>query len=140
MINPTGFLTANGITGQDLLRILEIKIHHRNSPTFNPARLQSGIAVGLIIRPPISKSMGWLQIVYNNVVFGWANESGLLIGEKIAHYPSQERGAGEGCSALTLQHFDCEVASSDLPPPPLRYFLGHDSLDGTAITRRCPRG
>ena len=23
--------------------------------------------------------------VYNNVVFGWANESGLLIGEKIAH-------------------------------------------------------
>jgi hypothetical protein len=31
MINPTGFLTANGITGQDLLRILEIKIHHPNS-------------------------------------------------------------------------------------------------------------
>jgi hypothetical protein len=115
MINPTGFLTANGIIGQDLLRIL---VRDQNSspelPTFNPARLQSGIA-----------NLPTTQIhVYNNVVFPDRR--------KDRAYPSQERGAGEGCSALTLQHFDCEVASSDLPPLHLRYFLGHDSLDGTA--------
>jgi hypothetical protein len=46
-----------------------------NSLTFNPARLQSGIAN----LPP-------KQIhVYNNVVLGWAGESGLQVVEEIVY-------------------------------------------------------
>jgi hypothetical protein len=40
MPNFTGSITSNGITDDDLVKVLEIKIKHEKSLTFSPQQLQ----------------------------------------------------------------------------------------------------
>jgi hypothetical protein len=68
MQSPNGSVTVNGINDRELVRILEIKVRHEQSLTFNPQQLQ-----------PIAGQQG--QPIqpqhYNNAIFTWKNEDGL---------------------------------------------------------------
>jgi len=77
-MNPlTGTLTLNGVRDGELVRILEVKMRHEHSLNFNPQQMQ----IAHLNQPP----HGNVQ-VYNNVVLGWTNESGLQAVQEIVHY------------------------------------------------------
>lgn len=75
MVNPTGSITVNGITDSELVKILEIKIHHEGKFNFNPQQLQL-----LPNRPPNTPT------IYNNAVFSWNSEQGLEAVSDIIRY------------------------------------------------------
>lgn len=75
MINLNGSLTLNGLSDKDLVKLLEIKIHHEKSLSFNPQQMQL---------TSFQTQQGPLQ-VYNNVVLSWSNEQGLEAVQQIVH-------------------------------------------------------
>jgi hypothetical protein len=85
MFNPTGTVVVSGITDQELVKILEIKIQHEKSLTFNPQQLQPVAATPAV--PPRPPSQPQPQLAkpsyYNNASFGWNGEEGLEAVHKI---------------------------------------------------------
>jgi hypothetical protein len=75
MVNPTGSITVNGITDIELVKILEIKIHHEGKFAFNPQQLQ--LAPN---RAPNAVT------VYNNAIFQFNSEQGLEAVSEIIRY------------------------------------------------------
>lgn len=69
MAISSGVLALNGITDQDLVRILEVKIKHEKHINFNPQQLQ-----------PQHTQTGQF---YNNVTLGWNSDEGLEAVQKI---------------------------------------------------------
>jgi len=65
MVNPTGQITLNGITDKELVKIWEVKARDEKAFLFQPNQMQ-----------PTSLNN---QPCYNNVVFNWTGEAGLLI-------------------------------------------------------------
>jgi protein-arginine kinase len=70
MINPHGSVTLNGVTDKELVKLLEIKMGHESSLSFNPSLMQ-------VQNVPQPGPAGNVAQVYNNVVLGWANDNGL---------------------------------------------------------------
>jgi hypothetical protein len=70
MVNPTGNVLVNGITDEELVKILEIKIKHERSLTFTPQQLQP-VAASTQPNQPQHPSY------YNNANFGWQGQEGL---------------------------------------------------------------
>lgn len=60
----SGSVTLNGITDQDLVRILEVKVKHEKNLHFNPQQMQTQA-------PPNQPQF------YNNIVLTWNDENGL---------------------------------------------------------------
>jgi len=76
MVNPNGSLVLNGISDKELVKILEVKIQHENSLTFNPQQLGT-----------VNANVGGKSVpTYNNVVLGWAQENGLEAVQEIVHF------------------------------------------------------
>lgn len=61
----SGTITMNGITDQELVKILDAKIRHEGRFTFNPQQLQVANVGG--------------KMVYNNAVLVWSTEETLKI-------------------------------------------------------------
>ncbi len=61
-----GTLTLNGITDQELVKILDAKIRHEGSFSFNPQQLQ--VVAGMNNRT-----------VYNNAILTWQNADTLKL-------------------------------------------------------------
>jgi len=87
MINPTGSLTINGITDDELAHILEVKAKHTNAFHFNPQGLQPA---------PNAQQ----QTYYNNATFAWNSEQSLqlvheIIGFLLKKDDDQAKAAGQ---------------------------------------------
>jgi hypothetical protein len=85
MFNPTGTVVVNGITDEELVKILEIKIRHEKSLSFNPQQLQPVPAsAGTPARPPQQPQAHPAHpSLYNNASFGWNGEDGMEAVHKI---------------------------------------------------------
>ncbi len=71
-----GNLVLNGITDQELVKLLDVKIRHESSVSFNPQQMQAAAQT----------IQGKQTNVYNNVVLGWADEKGLEAVQEIVHF------------------------------------------------------
>jgi hypothetical protein len=69
VINPTGSLTINGVTDQELVKLLDIKIRHESSIGFNPQQMHTAQTATPQPGKPVP--------VYNNVILTWVNANGL---------------------------------------------------------------
>jgi hypothetical protein len=83
----TGNVTINGISDKELVKILEVKMKHERSITFNPQQLQ---AIG-------TNQPG--QQLYNNVVLAWQNEDGMEAVHKIISLLLKKEERSEGKAA-----------------------------------------
>jgi len=72
----SGNLVLNGIADQELVKLLDVKIRHESSLTFNPQ--QMAVAAQTI--------QGKHTNVYNNVVLGWSDEKGLEAVQEIVQF------------------------------------------------------
>lgn len=73
MINPSGSVTLNGITDDELAHFLEIKA--KNPPTvfgFNPAALQT----------QNNGQQSW----YNNATFSFNGDKGLIVAQELISF------------------------------------------------------
>jgi|GEM_PF-6909030 hypothetical protein len=77
MVNPTGTITVNGITDSELVKILEIKIHHEGHFTFNPQQLQP---------QQVNRGNGRTETYYNNAFFSWNSEQGLAAVHEVLNF------------------------------------------------------
>ena len=77
MVNPNGVLTLNGVTDQELVKILEVKIRHENAFNFNPQQMQNAGMTNVGNKP---------SAVYNNVALHWPNEKGLAAVHEIVNF------------------------------------------------------
>jgi hypothetical protein len=85
MINPSGSVTVNGITDNELAEIIEIKAKHApNVFGFNPQQLQ-----------PTNNGQ---QTIYNNAVFSWNGEQGLAVVQEVILFllKKDEKAKAEG--------------------------------------------
>jgi hypothetical protein len=73
MYNARGNLTLNGVTDEELVKLLDIKIKHESSLNFNPQQMQTQAL----------QVVGKQVQTYNNVVLNWTNEDGLEAVETI---------------------------------------------------------
>jgi hypothetical protein len=89
MLNPNGSLVLNGISDKELVKILEVKIKHENSLTFNPQQLQT--VNSNIAGKPVH--------TYNNIVLGWTQENGLEAVQEIVRFlltKDEEKAKAQG--------------------------------------------
>ena len=96
MLNPNGALVINGLQDAELVKILEVKMHHENSLTFNPQQMQIGVVAKPhqpgqpmpAVRPGMPQQPHPQQQVqvYNNINLAWTNEQGLEAVQEIVHF------------------------------------------------------
>jgi hypothetical protein len=72
MVNPSGSITMNGITDQEMVRIWEFKAKNEGAFNFNPQQFQVVSIQG--------------QTYNNNVTFHWPGEAGLKVVHEILGY------------------------------------------------------
>jgi hypothetical protein len=72
MINPSGNITLNGITDQEMVKIWEFKAKYEGAFTFNPQQFQ------------VVANQG--KTYNNNVAFHWTGETGLKVMHEILGY------------------------------------------------------
>lgn len=65
----SGNITINGITDEDLIKMLEVKKRHEVDLTFDPRQLQP------VMEGPNQQQQH--QAGYNNAILGWKTEDGL---------------------------------------------------------------
>jgi len=100
VFNPTGNVVVNGITDEELVKILEIKIKHEKSLTFNPQQLQPvPFSAGGPPRPGQPQQPAHLAY-YNNATFGWNGEDGLEAVHKIVSMLLKKEGQQQIATAV----------------------------------------
>jgi hypothetical protein len=81
----SGSVTINGLSDQDLVKILEVKIKYEKELYFNPQQLQP-----VQQQPPHGAAQ-----IYNNAMFNWNNEKGLEAVHKIISILLKKEGQQE---------------------------------------------
>ncbi len=72
MVTMTGNLVLDGVSDKELVKILEVKVHHERLE-FNPQQMQ----IGYQQEAPRSSRQPIQKQIYNNVVLQWKDEEGL---------------------------------------------------------------
>jgi hypothetical protein len=82
----SGQITINGISDNELIKILEVKAKHEGGLIFNPQQMQANVQLTHPNKPPVQPK----DSAYNNVILQFSNENGLKAVREILHHLVEE--------------------------------------------------